>query len=170
MVSFVFVGRVFDRARPERRTGAGVCIHAPGGLGVFIIVILPVMTGVDCSDPSDGKSGRSGISGISMGSEGILSITFEVLKVSRGGVTMERAGSLTMIGGEPASGEPFLGEFLGGDPPLTSDSEASRNGDNSFKPEKRGEGCSGNTPGRGVLLTGVSVGDSSSLPRWACRQ
>ena len=75
-----------------------------------------------------------------------------------------------MIGGESASGEPFLGEPFGGDPPLASGSEASRNGDSSFKPEKRREGCSGTAPGRGVLLIGVSVGDSSSLPGWAYHQ
>jgi hypothetical protein len=158
-VSLVFAGRVFDRARPERRAGAGVCIHAPGGLGVFIIVKLLDMTGVDCSDPSeDGKSGRSGMSGISVGGEGVLSIIFEVLDASRGGVARERAGSLMMIGGEPASGEPFFGEPLGGDPPLANGNEASRNGDSSFKPETRGEGSKGNGPGRGVLLMGESMG------------
>ena len=167
-MSLVFVGRVFDRARPERRAGAGVCIHAPGGLGVFIIVILPDMTGVDCSDPSeDGESGMSGMSGISVGGEGVLSISFEAPDASRGSATREGAGPLTIMGGESPSGEPFLGEPLSGDPPLASDSEVSRNGDNSFKLEKKGEGCSGNAPGRGVLLIGVSVGDSSSLPGWA---
>lgn len=160
----MFKGRVFDRARPERRAGAGVCIHAPGGLGVFIIVKLLDMTGVDCSDPSeDGKSGRSGISGISAGGGGVLSIIFGVLEVSRGGVTSERAGSLMMIGGESVTGEPFFGEPLGGDPPLVNGNEASRNGDNSLKPEIRGEGSKGKSPGRGVLLMGESIGDSSSL-------
>jgi len=158
----VFDGRVFDRARPERRVGAGVCIHAPGGLGVFIIVRLLDMTGVDCSDPSeDGKSGRSGISGISAGSGGVLSIIFGVVVVSRGGVESERAGSLMMIGGESTTGGPF-----GRDPPLVNGNEASRNGDSSLKPEKRGEGSKGKGPGRGVLLIGESIGDSSSLSRF----
>ena len=158
----VFDGRVFDRARPERRAGAGVCIHAPGGLGVFIIVRLLDMTGVDCSDPSeDDKSGISGMSGMFMGGEGVLRIIFGVLDVSRGGVVRERAGSLIMIGGESASGGPFFGEPLSGDPPLANDSEASCNGDSSFKNETRGEGSRGNGPGRGVLL----MGDSSSLSR-----
>lgn len=135
---------------------------------MFIIVMLPDVTGVNCSDPSEnGKSGRSGISGISVGGEGVLSIIFEALEASRGGVTREGGGPLTMIGGESASDESFLGEPFSGDPPLTSGREASRNGDSSFKPEKRGEGCNGSAPGRGVLLIGVSVGDSSSLPRWA---
>ena len=129
------------------------------------MVKLLDMTGVDCSDPSeDGKSGRSGISGISMGGEGVFTI-FEVLDASRGGVTRERAGSLMMIGGESVSGEPFFGEPLGGDPPLVSGNEASCNGDSSFQPEIRGEGSKGNGPGRGVLLMGESIGDSSSLPR-----
>lgn len=131
---------------------------------MFIIVILLDMTGVDCSEPSeDGISGRSGISGMSVGGEGVLRIIFDVLGASRGGVTRERAGSLTMIGGESASGEPVFGELLGGDPPFASGNEASRNGDNSLKPGMRGEGCSGNAPGRGVLLIGVLTGDSSSL-------
>jgi len=134
-VSLVFAGRVFDRARPERRAGAGVCTHAPGGLGVFVTVRLLDMTGVDCSDPSeDGKSGRSGMSGISVGGEGILSITFEVLDAFRGGVARESAGSLMITGGEPASGESFFKEPLGGDPPLDNCSGVSRNGDSSFKP------------------------------------
>ena len=137
---------------------------------MFIIVRLPDMTGVDCSDPSEeGKSGRSGISGISVGGKGVLSTILEALEASRGGVAREGAGSSIMIGGESASGEPLLGEPLGGDPPLISGSEASRNGDSSFKPGKRGEANSGNAPGRGVLLIGVSVGDSSSLPRRGCR-
>ena len=132
---------------------------------MLTVVILLDITGVECSDPSeDGRSGRSGISGMSLGGEGVLSIIFEVLGASRGGVTRERAGSLTMIGGESASGKPLLGEPLGGDPPLDNSRGTSRNGDNSFKPEMRGEGCSGNAPGRGVLLIGVSDGDSSSLP------
>ena len=132
---------------------------------MFAIVMLPDMTGVDCSDPSeDGKSGRSGISGISAGGEGVLSAIFEALEASRGGVTKDRAGSPTTIGGESASGEPLLGGPLGGDPPLANGNKVSRNGDNSFKPGKRGEACSGSAPGRGVLLIGVSVGDSSSLP------
>jgi hypothetical protein len=81
---------------------------------VFIIVKLLDITGVDCSDPSeDGKSGMSGMSGISVGSGGVLSIIFEVLGVSRGGVTRERAGSLMMIGGEsagnPSSGNHWVG-------------------------------------------------------------
>lgn len=164
--SLVFDGRVFDRARPERRAGAGVCIQAPGGLGVFIIVKLLDMTGVDCSDPSeDGRSGRSGISGMSAGSKGVLSVIFEALEGSRGGVKSERAGS-TMIGGELATGEPFFGEPLGGDPPLANGNEAPCRGDSSLKPETRGEGSKGNGPGRGVLLMGESVGDSSSLSRW----
>ena len=163
--SLVFVGRVFDLARPER-AGAGVCIHAPGGLGVFVIVKLLDMTGVDCSDPSErGGSGRSGISGMSTGGEGVLSIIFEALDTSRGGVTRERAGSWTMIGGESASGGPFLGEPFGGDLPLANGSEASRSGDSSFKPGTRGEDCSGNDPGRGVILIGVFMGDSSSLSK-----
>jgi hypothetical protein len=132
---------------------------------VLIIVILLDMTGVDCSDPSeDGMSGRSGISGTFVGGEGVLKIIFEVVGASRGGVTRERAGSLTIIGGESANGEGFLGGSLGGDPPPENNSGVSRNGDNSFKPEMKGEGCSGNAPGRGVLLIGVSDGDSSSLP------
>lgn len=134
---------------------------------MFIIVKLLDMTGVDCSDPSeDGISGRSGMSGISVDGEGVLSVIFGVLDVSRGGVTRERAGSLTMmIGGESTSGEPFFGEPLGGDPPLTNGSEASCNGDSSFKPETKGEGSKGSGPGRGVLLMGVSMSDSSSLSR-----
>jgi len=164
-MSLVFDGRVFDRARPERKVGAGVCIQPPGGLGVFIIVKLLDMTGVDCSDPSeDGKSGRSGMSGMFVGNKGVLSVIFDVLDVSRGGVTSERAGSM-MIGGESATGEPFFGEPLGGDPPLVNGNEASCNGDSSLKPETRGEGSRGNGPGRGVLLMGESVGDSSSLSR-----
>ena len=102
---------------------------------MFIIVKLLDMIGVDCPDPSEGeKSGRSGISGISVGGEGLLSITFGVLGVFRGGVARERAGSLMTIGGDPASGEPFLGEPLGGDPPLASGGEGSCNGDRSFRP------------------------------------
>ena len=131
-MSLVFAGRVFDRARPERRAGAGVCIHAPGGLGVFITVRLLDMTGVDCSDPSE--DGKSGMSGISAGGEGILSITFGVSDAFRGGVVRESAGSLMITGGEPASGESFFGEPLGGDPPLANCSGVSRSGDNSFKP------------------------------------
>jgi hypothetical protein len=130
---------------------------------VFIIVRLFDMTGVECSDPSEeGMSGMSGMSGISTGGEGVLSSIFEALDPSLGGVTREGAGSLTTIGGESASREPFLGEPLGGDLSPASDN-ASRNGDNSLKLEIRGEGRSGNTPGRGVLLIGVSAGDSSSL-------
>jgi len=133
---------------------------------VFIMVKLLDMTGVDCSDPSeDGKSGSSGISGTSLGGEGVLSVIFEMLDASRGGVTRERAGSLMTIGGESASGEPFFGEPLGGDPPLGNGNEAPRSGDSSPKPETRGEGSKGNGPGRGVLLMGESMGDSSSLPR-----
>lgn len=102
---------------------------------------------------------------MSVGGEGVLSVIFKVLDVSRGGVTRERAGSLMMIGGESASGELFFGEPLGGDPPLANGSETSCNGDNSFKPETRGEGSKGNGPGRGVLLIGESTDDSSSLSR-----
>lgn len=134
-MSVVFAGRVFDRARPERKTGTGVCIHAPGGLGVFVTVKLLDITGVGCSDPSEGSiSGRSGMSGISVGGEGTLSITFEVLDSFRGGVVRESAGSLMITGGEPASGESFFGEPLGGDLPLTNGGGVSRNGDSSFKP------------------------------------
>ena len=133
---------------------------------MFIMVKLLDMTGVDCSDPSeDGRSGMSGMSRISVGSGGILSIMFEVLEVSRGGVTSERAGSLMMIGGESATGESRFGKPLGGNPPLVNDNEASRNGDSSLKPETRGEGSKGKGPGRGVLLIGESIGDSSSLSR-----
>jgi hypothetical protein len=125
---------------------------------VFIIVRLLDMTGVDCSDPSE--DGKSGMSGTSVGGEGALNVIFETLDASRGGVTRERAGSLMMIGGEPASGEPFFGEPLGCDPPLANGSGTSCNGDRSLKPG----GSKGNGPGRGVLLMGVSIGDSSSLP------
>jgi len=89
-----------------------------------------------------------------------------MLDVSRGGVTRERAGSLMMIGGESASGERFFGEPFGGGPPLANGNEVSCNGDSSLKPETRGEGSKGNGPGRGVLLIGESMGDSSSLPGW----
>ena len=168
--SLVFAGRVFDRARPERRAGAGVCIHAPGGLGVFIGVKLLDMTGVDCSDPSeDGKSGRSGMSGRSVGGGDALTTTFGVMDPLRGGVARERAGWLMMIGGESASGEPFFGEPLGGDPPLGNGNKASCSGDSPFKPETIGEGSRGNGPGRGVLLMGESVQDSSSLSGGARR-
>ena len=127
---------------------------------MFVIVKLLDMTGVDCSDPSeDGKSGRSGMSGISAGGEGVLSIIFEALDASRGGVTSERAGSLMIIGGGSTTGEPFFREPLGGDPPLTN-GNASCNGDSSLKLGTRGEGSKGNGPGRGVLM-----GDSSSLSR-----
>lgn len=129
---------------------------------MFIIVRLLDMTGVDCSDPSeDGKSGRSAMSGISLGGEGTLCTAF-VLDVSRGGVTSERAGSL-MIGGESAAGKPLFGEPLGGNPPLGNCKEVSHNGDSSLKPEIGGGGSRGNGPGRGVLLIGEFIGDSSSL-------
>lgn len=129
---------------------------------MFIIVRLLDMTGVDCSDPSeDGKSGRSEMLRISLGGEGTLYTAF-VLGVSRGGVPSERAGSL-MIGRKSAAGKPFFGEPLGGDPPLSSCNEVSRNGDSSFKPEIGGGGSRGNGPGRGVLPTGEPMGDSSSL-------
>ena len=161
MKSLAFAGRVFDRARPERKAGAGVCVHAPGGLGVFATVKLLDITGVDCSDPSEGD--KSGMSGISLGGEGGLSITFEVVDPLGGGVVRESAGSLMMNGGEPASGELLFGDPLGGDPPLSNGSKTSCNGDRFFRPETRGEGSRGNGPGRGVLLMGVSMGDSSSL-------
>ena len=126
------------------------------------MVRLLDMTGVDCSDPSeDGKSGRSEMLGISLGGEGTLYTTF-VLGASRGGVTSERAGSL-MIGGKSATGKSFFGEPLGGDPPLSNCNEVSCNGDSSFKPEIGGGGSRGNGPGRGVLLIGEFIGDSSSL-------
>lgn len=131
---------------------------------MFVTVKLLDMTGVDCSDPSEvGKSGRSGISGMSMGGEGVLTTTFGVADPFRGGVTRESAGSLMIIGGESTSGEPFFGEPLGGDSPLANGSRASCNGDRPFRPETIGEGSKGNGPGRGVLLIGESVEDSSSL-------
>lgn len=82
---------------------AGVCIHAPGGLGVFISVRFPLPDiGVVLASSSSDESGGSGRSGIPLGGEGVWNSILDVLNDDfRGGVARESTGSVgDTLGGE----------------------------------------------------------------------
>jgi hypothetical protein len=128
---------------------AGVCIHAPGGLGVFMRVRFPVprIGVIFASSSSEDNSGGPGRSGMPFGGEGVWNSILDVLNDAfRGGVASESTGSV---------GENFGGE--GGGVEVCDPGEPKAIGGSPGGVEDRGRAT--------VRASGVlPIGESSSLP------
>ena len=128
---------------------AGVCIHAPGGLGVFIKVKFPFprIGVVFASSSSEDNSGGPGRSGIPFGGEGVWNSILDVLNDAfRGGVARESTGSV---------GENFGGEDGGVEVCDPGEPKAFDGSPGGVK-----DGGSATVRASGVL----PIGESSSLP------